>query len=173
MGARFKQRGVIIGALAALVGGVFAGVTFGGGLNRVDDGRAASEQTSSQRASAPSPGRDAVGPSRTRLTGIALATAAENGEKSATDATAYETTRGDANARTSGAIVDSNQPVFLIVEHGNFVGRDVPLMYGSQPPRGHIITVIVDSVTGDITDWGYEPTEPRVKGLAIAARLVP
>jgi hypothetical protein len=164
MNTRFTRRWAAIGVLAALGGAAFAGVTLAERSHYATGQRV----TPSKNLS-----RVAGEPVITRLRAIALGAAAQNGEQSPTDAIAYKTTRQDANARTSGAIVDSNQPVFLIVEHGNFVGVDVSLMYGSQAPRGRIISVIVDAATGNVTDWGYEPTEPRVNGLAVAAPLIP
>src|SRR5690348_10578860 len=75
-----------------------------------------------------------------RLERIALAISSANGDSNPTEITAVGTTRQAAQNATGGAIVDSNQPVYLICVRGQFIGYEASVPYGAALPRGTSLT---------------------------------
>jgi hypothetical protein len=53
---------------------------------------------------------------------------------------------GGADGRASG--------YYLMVAHGNFTATDAEVPNGVAYPTGTVLVLVVDSVTGDVTDTG-------------------
>src|ERR1700736_3272288 len=80
-----------------------------------------------------------------QLRAIGLNAAAANGDAHPTDGAVFASSRGDAMNATNGGVVDSNQSIYLIRLHGNFVANDARVPPGHAAPRGHVLIVVVDA----------------------------
>jgi len=90
---------------------------------------------------------------------VAIAMSSMNGESSPSGGVVYSSSRKVVESVLSGAVVDTDQPVFAVVLHGNFVGHMAKTPLGI-PPTGHVLTIDFDAATLEITDWGITPAEP-------------
>jgi hypothetical protein len=90
----------------------------------------------------------------------ALSAAAANMEAHPFDARVYLTTRGTANEVDSGALIDTNQLVYYVLVHGDFVCYLCSVPYGASAPRGHVISLVIDASSLDGTDFGLRSNEP-------------
>jgi hypothetical protein len=106
-----------------------------------------------------------TGPVLETLREVAARVASLNGDAHPTKAIAVPSTRKAANALDSGAEVDTDQLSYLIVLHGNFVGRVAHVPRGAPLPRGSVLTIIVDADTGLVTDWGISDRTPDTSSL--------
>jgi len=64
------------------------------------------------------------------------------------------TTRGQANFVTSGASVNTDDPVYLIELTGQFEALAARVPANHTKPTGHYLTFTVNTATGSIEDWG-------------------
>ncbi len=107
-----------------------------------------------------------------QLDQIALAAAAEYGEQAPSAITYVATTRQEANTADFGGVVDSNQPSYLIVEHGHFSDpAALPPGSTAAPPSGSVLTLVVDAQTGQILDTGIMSGEPNMASLGAVQAL--
>lgn len=107
-----------------------------------------------------------------QLDQIATSFAASFGDLSPSSITYVATTRQAANQIDSGAVVDSNQPAYLIVERGNFIDHaDAPPNAAAAPPSGSVLTIIVDQQTGQVTDYGVSNNVPAIANLGPVSSL--
>ena len=90
--------------------------------------------------------------------------AAENGEPSFKRGEVYRTTRQLANAAVRAGVVDSDQPVYLVILHGDFTGYAMPLG-GGRPPQAPYLNFIIDANTRELTDWGLLGDLPETSTL--------
>jgi hypothetical protein len=81
------------------------------------------------------------------------------------DSAEYVYTTRQAAVGLDGEVVDSNQPVYLVVLHGHFVYRYARGI--GPPPTGTVLTLTIDAATGDSLDLGLG------NGPSGAARLGP
>jgi hypothetical protein len=51
-------------------------------------------------------------------------------------------------------MADTDQPVYVVVLHGDFVLSDAPRPSGAPTPTASVLTMIVDPTTGGILDFG-------------------
>ena len=97
--------------------------------------------------------------------------AARNGEPRPTGSV-FSTTRQFANAAIGAGVVDSDQPVYLIVLRGNFTGHAARRPNGDVPlPRGEHLAVVIDPETRQITDWGILFRKPETATFGPAVPL--
>jgi hypothetical protein len=142
-----RPRRTALAAMLAVVSGLaIAGFAFG---------------HSSRSAAPPSP----EGPVLAKLREVAAHVASLNGVPHPTGAIAIPSTRKAANTVDSGADVDTDQPSYLIVLHGRFVGRVAHVPPGAPLPRGSVLTIVVDADTGLVTDWGISDHKPDTSSL--------
>jgi hypothetical protein len=84
----------------------------------------------------------------------ALAFAEANGEGAPDGGVVVGGSRGEVvSATMGGAQVDTNQDVFVVRLHGNFVGNEAPSPAGVAPPHGHYLEIVYDAQTMELTDW--------------------
>jgi hypothetical protein len=74
-------------------------------------------------------------------------------------------TRHRANLVASGDRVPGKRWSYLIAERGSFVLRDVSVPPGAVPPRGTVLTIVVDAATGTPTDIGVSYRYPDLARL--------
>jgi hypothetical protein len=118
-----------------------------------------------QRAAAGSPDPSTVASLRSR----ALAAAAANGDPRASVATAVATLHGQAmgvdSNSTPGSGADPVQQVYYVVVSGHFVAAGVPHPYGTPAPTGTALSLTINAVTGDETDFSILKAVPNVTSL--------
>ncbi len=91
----------------------------------------------------------------TTLTKIAENGVATEGGRDVTSADAVLTTRDKANAAASGAIIPSDEAVYLIQVKGHFTAYGASLSQGSSGyPTGPYLTLIAEASNGQVVDWG-------------------
>lgn len=90
--------------------------------------------------------------------------AALNGEPDPAGISYVMTTRAKANG-LFGATVDSDQAAYLVQLHGHFNGATASRPHGAPAPHGTVLTVTIDSLTGQITDWGISDTAAPLNKL--------
>ena len=71
----------------------------------------------------------------------------------------YATTRRTANVAASGAGADTDQPVYLIVLHGDFTAVGAPGPTNGPDPTGRM-RIVWDPTTKMVTDFGIGPNQP-------------
>ncbi|MGZ5232115.1 MAG: hypothetical protein ACXWC3_19010 [Burkholderiales bacterium] len=103
---------------------------------------------------------------------IAFEMAAINGEANPTRGEAFASTRGSAESVVSGDIVNTDQPVFVAVFDGNFVGYGASSPTG-RLPVGNVMTITFDAKTLAVTDWGIVSVRPDTAPLGVATPLFP
>jgi hypothetical protein len=107
----------------------------------------------------------------TLLTGIAARTAARYGDPNPASAEWVLTSRRAANQVDGGDAVDSNQQVYYIVLHGNFVGKYAYYPAGASPPTGHILAFTIDAATNEPLDLSLSDHPRDIAGLGRPAPL--
>jgi len=102
---------------------------------------------------------------RAQILTIARAAAASAGDPAPTLIQHVEGTRAQLNLAASGAIVPGDEASVLIVAFGRFVATNAPVPAGAATPQGTILTAVVNTSTGQQTDFGIQDTVPRLSGL--------
>lgn len=89
-----------------------------------------------------------------QLKADAFAFAKANGENAPDGGVIVSGNRGDVvSATMGGAQVDTDQGVFVVRLHGNFVGYQAPRPAGVAPPHGNYLEIVYDAQTKQLTDW--------------------
>jgi hypothetical protein len=99
------------------------------------------------------------------MTKVVTDLAVANGGADPQSISYVKTTRQAASDLTGQSQLDSDQPVYLAVATGKFVGTVAKTPKGSPKPEGTTMTVAVDPATGRITDWGIEGQQVSLSGL--------
>lgn len=81
------------------------------------------------------------------------------------------TTRQAAATLTSQAVVNSDQPVYLVSFQGAFSGEMAKTPKGAAKPTGTVMTAAIDPATGRIVDWGIESKAPALASLGTVRRM--
>lgn len=63
------------------------------------------------------------------------------------------------------------QTVYLVVAKGQFSGRLAKHPPGAQLPTGTVLSLVIDTQTRQITDWGISDTEPNLSALGSVCGL--
>ena len=87
------------------------------------------------------------------------------GDPSPSSGRVWATSRSRANELVSHSGVDTDQPSYVIVLHGDFVVKDAPRPPGAEAPEASVLTMIVDPRTGEITDFGIHNDAPDLSSL--------
>jgi|SRR5213593_2474503 hypothetical protein len=106
-----------------------------------------------------------TGDKLTALRAVAARVAGLNGDPHPSKAIAVPSTRKTAELVESGADVNTDQDVYLIVLHGHFVGHVAHVPPGAPLPRGSVLTIVVDANTDLVTDWGISDQTPNTSAL--------
>lgn len=114
-----------------------------------------------------SPSANATSPamSESAIRALESNVASRLGENAPTGVQHVTSTRARAVLASSGAIVDDSTPSVLIVMHGHFTDADASRPRGAPAPSGTVLTLVVDSATGQVTDLGIEEKAPDLAGL--------
>jgi hypothetical protein len=72
-----------------------------------------------------------------------------------------------------GAPVDTNQGVFVVRLHGNFVGYEAPRPAGVTPPHGHYLEIVYDAQTKRLTDWNLSAQPQDLTRLGPSVSITP
>jgi hypothetical protein len=109
-----------------------------------------------------------------QLRADALAFAKANGESAPDGGVIVSGNRGDVVSTTmGGAQVDTNQDVFVVRLHGNFVGYEAPRPAGVAPPHGHYLEIVYDAQTKQLTDWSISAAPQDLSHLGHAVSITP
>lgn len=100
-----------------------------------------------------------------QILGIARTAAARAGDRTPTLIQHAETSRANANWIASHSGVDGNQLSYLIAERGHFTANGFSVPPGAKPPKGSVLTLVVDASTGEITDVGISDRYPDLAAL--------
>jgi hypothetical protein len=105
-----------------------------------------------------------------KLRSIALAASARAGEKHPTHGFAVPTTRKQINRLNAGAEVGSDEDVYTVALHGDFVAEYAHVPPGADLPRGHLMILVVDAKTMDVLDFmlGDAPIDPTRLGTPVS-----
>jgi hypothetical protein len=102
----------------------------------------------------------------------ARAAAAFNNDAAPTDARVYTSTlQKAAAAEGDGARFTSDEPVYVLVIHGHFVGFAAHVRPGAALPRGSTMIVLYDASNLRLAGWSIGPTDPDSSYLGSALRL--
>lgn len=110
--------------------------------------------------------------SESRLLEIALKMAADADERSPTLIQYSEGDRVQANLVASGTKIFEHRPTYLIAMRGQFTYWMAKRPPGRPPPRGTVMTLVVDAETGRLSDVGIHNRYPQLEqlGPVITAR---
>ena len=108
-----------------------------------------------------------------KLRVLAVAAAKGSGEAHPTDGVVVATTRKQINRLNGGEEVDSNQDVYVIRLHGNFVAYWSSPPDGASLPRGHMLLLVYDARTNALTDTMVGNYEIPVERLGTPQPLNP
>jgi hypothetical protein len=90
----------------------------------------------------------------TTLTVLAKNMAAYADDSNVVAGDAVLTTRQAAATASSGDLVNTNQPVYLVQLQGHFTALGASVPPGVKLPTGTDLTLVVDATSGSVTDWG-------------------
>lgn len=102
---------------------------------------------------------------------MAIEISSLNGEASPQRGQVFASTRKFAQTVIDGDTVDTDQPVFVAVLHGNFVGYLASVPIEGQFPTGDVLTITFDANTLAVTDWGLVPVAPDTTRLGTSTSL--
>ncbi len=109
------------------------------------------------RASATStPLKAVVNDAASRVAAIALQVAANEGDPAPTAMQAVRTTRSDTDRLEDSGSSLPDVPVWLVQVIGNFVCHDCKIPPGADPPSGTAITLVLDAVTYEGSEFGID-----------------
>jgi hypothetical protein len=106
-----------------------------------------------------------------QLRAIAHDVASRNGDSSPSDGVVFSVSRIRAMDATHGGSVDSDQPVFVVRLHGKFTAYDARVPPGQDFPHGHVMIIVVDATTRQVTDWSVGDVEPNDSALGVSEAL--
>ena len=89
------------------------------------------------------------------------------------DALAFAKANGESAPTMEDAQIDSNQDVFVLRLHGNFVGYEASRPGGVEPPRGHYLEVVYDAQTKQLTDWNLSAQPQDLTRVGHAVSITP
>ncbi len=103
---------------------------------------------------------------------LAQSMATSAGGSAIGSASAVLTTRQQANLVASGALVDSNQPVYLVQLVGAFTAPSARAPSSdSSVPSGKYLTFVVDASDGSVLDWGVSNQSGALSTLGPVSQL--
>jgi alkanesulfonate monooxygenase SsuD/methylene tetrahydromethanopterin reductase-like flavin-dependent oxidoreductase (luciferase family) len=109
-----------------------------------------------------------------QLRADALAFARANGEDAPDHGIVVSGRRREVVAATmGGAEVDTDQDVFVVRLHGNFVGYEASVPARVGPPHGHYLELVYDAETKQMTDWSISASPQDLTRLGHPVPLGP
>jgi hypothetical protein len=122
--------------------------------------------TSAPAAAGAVPGLRVPAAAVPRLTAIADNFARVNGGATPTSVSAVTTTHAKAlDSATPGDNVKSESriAVYLVTMKGSFTGYGAKVPPGVAMPTGKYLSIVIDSRTFSVLDWGLSPRAPAVR----------
>jgi hypothetical protein len=107
----------------------------------------------------------------TTLTVLAQEMASGADDPNVTGGDAVLTTRQAAVTATSGSLVNTNQPAYLVQLQGNFTALDASVPSGAKLPTGTYLIFIVDASSGSVIDWGVSSRKANLFALGSVIAL--
>ena len=107
----------------------------------------------------------------TTLTVLARHMAAGADDSNVTAGDAVLTTQQAAATATSGDLVNSDEPSYLVQLQGNFTALGASVPSGAKLPTGTFLTFTVDASSGAVTGWGVSNREADLSALGSVIRL--
>lgn len=101
----------------------------------------------------------------------ALEMASLNGDARPHDGQVFSSTRNFAEQVISGDTVNTDQPAYVAIFRGNFVGYLASVPPGGHFPTGHVMTIVFDARTLEVTDWGLVDRVPPTAALGASSSL--
>jgi hypothetical protein len=109
-------------------------------------------------------------PSTVEMTSTLIASAAKsfataNGDSDPSAITAVRSTRGTALDKLHAGKIDpalSSQSVYVVTMHGEFTAHDAAVPKGHALPTGSDLTMVIDALTGRLTDWMVSDSQPSL-----------
>jgi hypothetical protein len=105
----------------------------------------------------------------TAMRDVALAMSSLNGDARPHDGRAFSSTRNFAEKLISGDTVNTDQPAYVAIFRGNFVGYLASVPPGGHYPTGHVMTIVFDARTLEVTDWGLVDHVPSTAALGASS----
>jgi hypothetical protein len=102
---------------------------------------------------------------------IALEMSSSNADAHPYGGRVFSSTRRVAEDVLSGDTVNTDQPTYAVVFHGNFVGYLASVPPSGQFPTGHVMTIVFDAQTLEVTDWGLVEHAPATEKLGAGSPL--
>ena len=102
---------------------------------------------------------------------MAIEMASLNGDPHPQNGQVFASTRKFAEGVISGDIVDTDQPVYVAVFHGNFIGYMASVPNSGDFPLGNTMTVVFDANSLAVTDWGLVSNTPDTTWLGQATSI--
>lgn len=103
--------------------------------------------------------------SESQLLAIALRMAADADEHSPTLIQYSQGDRVQANLVASGARSVEHRSTYLIAVRGQFTYWMAKRPPGQPPPKGTVMTLVIDAETGRLCDVGIHTSYPQLEGL--------
>jgi hypothetical protein len=107
----------------------------------------------------------------TSLQVLAQKMAAGADDPNVTAGEAVLTTRQAAVTATSGDLVNTNEPAYLVQLQGQFTALDASVPPGQSLPTGTYLNFIVDATGGSVTDWGVTNRQANLSALGSVIAL--
>lgn len=103
--------------------------------------------------------------SERRIMRIALKAAAADGDHKPSLIQHVAATRHRANLIAGGDVVPDYNWCYLIAERGHFIAKNASYPPGGHPPKGTVMTLVVDARTGGVLDFGLSDRYPQLRKL--------
>ena len=108
---------------------------------------------------------------RETLKSLTLRIAASNHGAQPADVRVYAASRSVATELLDGSKADSDQPVYVILAHGQFAADSAPRPPGAPAPIGREMHIVWDPASNAVTDFGLGDDEPNVEQLGAGIPL--
>jgi hypothetical protein len=107
----------------------------------------------------------------TTLTVLAKEMASGADDPDVTVGYAVLTTQQAAVTATSGALVNTNQPAYLVQLDGHFTALGASVPAGAKLPTGTYLIFVVDASSGFVIDWGVSRRKANLFALGSVIAL--
>lgn len=147
-----------------------AGITLGacGAAGQAPVGTATGASPDTSLSNSPTPSATVT---VTTLTVLAKEMASGADDPNVTVGDAVLTTQQAAVTATSGSLVNTNQPAYLVELHGHFTALGASVPAGAQHPTGTYLIFIVDASSGSVIDGGVSSRKANLFALGSVVAL--
>lgn len=99
------------------------------------------------------------------LKAAALEIASSAGDNHPSSMDVVPSTRRAINAADTGAMVNTDQGVYVVSMMGRFRATNVPVKPGSPAPTGTVLTLVYDAASNDLLDLSIGMVKPSLRSL--------